>query len=103
MAGIFRRENTSLKQDCKNEGWKHIKMKVGANINDDIRRAQIIREEIGYNIKLMMDANQKWEVNEAIENMNLLAKFDPWWIEEPTSPDDISGHLAITKASRQLR
>lgn len=86
-----------LSKVAKSEGWTHIKMKVGANINDDIRRAEIIREEIGDDIKLMMDANQKWEVSEAIQNMKLLAKFSPWWIEEPTSPDDIAGHLAIAK------
>lgn len=92
-----------LSKIAKKEGWTHLKMKVGANIDDDIRRAQIIREEIGSDIKLMMDANQKWEVNEAITNMKLLAEFDPWWIEEPTSPDDISGHLAITKAIAPIK
>jgi L-alanine-DL-glutamate epimerase and related enzymes of enolase superfamily len=86
-----------LSRQAINKGWTHIKMKVGANIKDDMRRAQIIREEIGDDIKLMMDANQKWGVNEAIQNMKLLAKFNPFWIEEPTSPDDILGHLAITK------
>jgi len=92
-----------LSKVAKSEGWTHIKMKVGANVNDDIRRAEIIREEIGDDIKLMMDANQKWEVNEAIQNMKLLAKFNPWWIEEPTSPDDISGHLAIAKAIAPIK
>ena len=87
-----------LSRQAKSEGWTHLKMKVGANINDDIRRAQIIREEIGSDIKLMMDANQKWDVKEAIQNMEHLSKFNPWWIEEPTSPDDILGHLAIRKA-----
>ena len=87
-----------LSRQAKSEGWTHLKMKVGANINDDIRRAQIIREEIGSDIKLMMDANQKWDVKEAIQNMENLSKFNPWWIEEPTSPDDILGHLAIRKA-----
>ncbi len=84
-----------LSKKARQEGWAHMKMKVGADINEDIRRAAIIREEIGDDIKLMMDANQKWEVGEAIENMKRLAKFKPWWIEEPTSPDDIAGHLAI--------
>jgi len=87
-----------LSQEAKNEGWTHLKMKVGGDIKADIRRAQIIREEIGPDIKLMMDANQKWEVNEAIKNMRHLQKFNPWWIEEPTSPDDILGHLTIAKA-----
>ncbi len=87
-----------LSRQAKNEGWKYLKMKVGGDVNEDVRRASIIREEVGDEIKLMMDANQKWEVNEAIANMKLLAKFNPWWIEEPTSPDDILGHLAIKKA-----
>ena len=79
------------------EGWTHFKQKVGGDINDDLRRAAILREEIGWNRKLMMDANQVWEVDEAIVNMRRLAQFDPWWIEEPTSPDDILGHAAIRR------
>lgn len=85
----------NLARSAKAEGWKYMKMKVGADVQADVRRAEIIREEIGNDLRLMMDANQRWEVNEAIENMKLLARFDPWWIEEPTSPDDILGHLAI--------
>lgn len=87
-----------LSRQAKQEGWTHLKMKVGANITEDIKRAGIIREEIGDGIKLMMDANQNWDVNEAIRNMQQLARFNPWWIEEPTSPDDVLGHLAIRKA-----
>ena len=92
-----------LCQKAEEEGWKSVKMKVGANIKDDMRRAGIIRDEMGYDIKLMMDANQKWEVNEAIINIKKLARFDPWWIEEPTSPDDIMGHAAIAKEVRPIR
>jgi L-fuconate dehydratase len=80
------------------EGWTHFKMKVGANLDDDVRRATLIREEIGWERKLMMDANQVWGVDEAIANMKVLAKFNPWWIEEPTSPDDVLGHARIAKA-----
>ncbi len=80
------------------EGWTNFKMKVGSNVDDDIRRAKIIREEVGYDHKLMMDANQKWGVGEAIDYMSHLAEFKPHWIEEPTSPDDILGHAAIRKA-----
>lgn len=87
-----------LCREAKEEGWKHIKMKVGSNLEEDMRRAAIIREEIGYDIKLMMDANQKWDVPQAIHNMKQLAKYDPWFIEEPTSPDDILGHKAIRDA-----
>ena len=80
------------------EGWAHFKMKVGRDLNDDVRRAAIIREEIGPDCKLMMDANQIWDVDQAIEWMKPLAKFQPWWIEEPTSPDDVLGHAKIAKA-----
>lgn len=77
------------------EGWTHFKQKVGGNLADDMRRASILREEIGWDRKLMMDANQVWDVDETITNMRKLAAFDPWWIEEPTSPDDILGHASI--------
>jgi L-fuconate dehydratase len=87
-----------LCREARAEGWKHIKMKVGSDLQDDIRRATIIREEIGSDMKLMMDANQKWDVDQAIANMKELARFNPWWIEEPTSPDDVLGHAAILKA-----
>ena len=80
------------------DGWTHFKMKVGRDLNDDVRRAAIIREEIGPNRKLMMDANQIWDVDQAIQWMEPLAKFQPWWIEEPTSPDDVLGHAKIAKA-----
>ena len=80
------------------EGWSHFKMKVGRDLEDDIRRAAIIREEIGDERKLMMDANQIWDVDQAIDWMKPLARFDPWWIEEPTSPDDVLGHAKIAKA-----
>ena len=87
-----------LCQEAKASGFKHMKIKVGADLKDDLRRAAIIREEIGDDLKLMMDANQKWDVDEAITNMESLKKFNPWWIEEPTSPDDILGHAKIAKA-----
>ena len=90
-----------LRQLCRQaiaEGWTHFKMKVGANLDDDVRRATLIREEIGWDRKLMMDAHQVWGVDEAIANMKVLAKFNPWWIEEPTSPDDVLGHASIAKA-----
>jgi L-fuconate dehydratase len=79
-------------------GWTHFKMKVGRNLNDDLRRASLIRDEIGWDRKLMMDANQVWEVSEAIRYMKELAQFRPHWIEEPTSPDDVLGHARIARA-----
>ncbi|HJZ50176.1 MAG TPA: L-fuconate dehydratase [Roseiflexaceae bacterium] len=86
-----------LRQAIAN-GWTHIKMKVGVNIDDDVRRAGIIREEIGPDRALMMDANQVWDVGQAIANMVQLAAFNPLWIEEPTSPDDVLGHAAVARA-----
>ena len=79
------------------EGWTHVKMKVGQNVDDDIRRVGIARETIGPDRKLMIDANQIWDVPQAIEWVNKLAQFDLWWIEEPTSPDDVLGHAAIRR------
>jgi L-fuconate dehydratase len=79
-------------------GWRHFKIKVGNDLADDLRRAAIIREEIGPERRLMMDANQRWGVDEAIEWMHELGRHDPWWIEEPTSPDDVLGHAAIARA-----
>ncbi|WP_370647581.1 L-fuconate dehydratase [Rhodohalobacter sp. 614A] len=92
-----------LSREAKEEGFTHLKMKVGSDLQDDMRRAQIIREEIGEDMFLMMDANQKWDVDEAISNMKSLAKFNPWWIEEPTSPDDILGHAKIAKAIAPIK
>lgn len=80
------------------QGWTAFKMKVGRNLEDNMRRAALMREEIGPERLLMMDANQCWDVGEAIEQMNELAAFDPYWIEEPTSPDDALGHAAIARA-----
>ena len=79
-------------------GWTHFKMKVGRDLDDDVRRARLIREEIGNERKLMMDANQVWDVDQAIDWMKELAAFDPHWIEEPTSPDDVLGHAKIARA-----
>ena len=79
-------------------GWTHFKMKVGRDLDDDVRRARLIREEIGPARKLMMDANQVWDVDQAIDWMKELAAFDPHWIEEPTSPDDVLGHAKIARA-----
>jgi L-fuconate dehydratase len=79
-------------------GWNAFKMKVGRNLEDNLRRAELMREEIGPARQLMMDANQCWDVDEAIRQVKALARFDPWWIEEPTSPDDVLGHAAIAKA-----
>ena len=84
-----------LAREAVDAGWTHLKQKVGADIEQDVRRAQILREELGWDRKLMMDANQIWDVDQAVSNMRRLAEFDPWWIEEPTSPDDVLGHAAV--------
>jgi L-fuconate dehydratase len=94
-------DDEKLRRLCREAvqaGWTHFKMKVGTNIEDDVRRAALIREEIGPERKLMMDANQVWDVDESVENMQRLKEFDPWWIEEPTSPDDVLGHARIARA-----
>jgi L-fuconate dehydratase len=80
------------------EGWTHFKLKVGGELQEDVRRAAMVRGEIGPRNHLMMDANQKWDVPEAIAAMKELARFQPLWIEEPTSPDDVLGHAAIARA-----
>jgi L-fuconate dehydratase len=78
-------------------GWSHFKIKVGADLADDLRRAALVRAEIGPDRRLMLDANQRWDVQEAIAWTRELARFDPWWIEEPTSPDDVLGHATIAR------
>ena len=85
------------------DGWRAMKMKVGGPIDDDVRRARIIRDEIGPDALLMMDANQVWDVDEAIANMARLAAADPYWIEEPTHPDDVLGHARIQQAVAPVR
>jgi L-fuconate dehydratase len=84
------------------DGWTHFKMKVGRDLDEDARRAALIREEIGWERTLMMDANQVWDVPEAVRCMKELARFEPLWIEEPTSPDDVLGHRAIAEAVRPI-
>jgi L-fuconate dehydratase len=80
------------------DGFTHFKVKVGSTPDDDRRRVALVRREIGPGRTLMIDANQKWDVGEAIARVRELAEFNPWWIEEPTNPDDILGHAAIRKA-----
>uniref|UniRef100_A0A8B9M212 Mitochondrial enolase superfamily member 1 n=1 Tax=Astyanax mexicanus TaxID=7994 RepID=A0A8B9M212_ASTMX len=84
------------------EGWTKFKVKVGADLQDDIRRCSLIRKMIGPEKTLMIDANQRWDVAEAITWVTKLAEFCPLWIEEPTCPDDILGHAAISKALAPL-
>ena len=100
-AGWLGYSDAKLRRLCEEavaSGYKHVKLKVGADLDDDIRRCGIAREVLGPDGHLMIDANQVWDVPEAIEWVKALAEFDPLWIEEPTSPDDILGHAAIRKA-----
>lgn len=92
-----------LCREAIEQGWTHFKLKVGVNIENDVRRAQLMRAAIGHECKLMLDANQFWNVDEAISNMRQLASVNPWWIEEPTSPDDVLGHATIARAIAPLR
>lgn len=85
------------------DGFSHFKMKVGGRPDDDIRRARLVRACIGPDRKLMVDANQRWDVNEAIDRIRELAPFDLWWVEEPTSPDDVLGHATIANAIAPVR
>lgn len=88
---------TRLAKEAVADGFKQIKLKVGADLADDVRRLRTAREAVGPDIKIAVDANQRWDVDSAIEWMSHLAPFDIAWIEEPTSPDDILGHAAIAR------
>jgi L-fuconate dehydratase len=85
------------------QGFRQIKLKVGADLADDVRRMTIAREVCGPDIRIAVDANQRWDVDTAVEWMGALAPFDPWWIEEPTSPDDILGHATIARRIAPIR
>jgi L-fuconate dehydratase len=92
-----------LCQQAIEAGFRHIKLKVGASLDDDRRRCAIARQALGAEGNLMLDANQVWDVRQAITWVNALAEFRPLWIEEPTSPDDILGHAAIRAAVAPIR
>ncbi|MEV4616073.1 L-fuconate dehydratase [Kitasatospora sp. NPDC049258] len=88
---------TRLAKQAVADGFTQIKLKVGADLDDDIRRCRAARAAVGPDIRMAIDANQRWNVGEAIEWTNALAEFDPYWIEEPTSPDDVLGHATIRR------
>ena len=89
--------------DLRARGWTHFKIKVGRDLQDDIRRCSLLRREMGPEAHMMIDANQVWDVPQAIEWIRALAEFEPWFVEEPTHPDDILGHRAIAQAVAPLR
>jgi len=99
-AGWLGYDDDKIRRLCRAslaEGWTKFKMKVGRDVEDDLRRGRIVLEEIGADGTLMIDANQVWDVGEAIDYVNALAELRPLWIEEPTSPDDILGHARIRR------
>ncbi|GEC02826.1 l-fuconate dehydratase [Streptomyces spinoverrucosus] len=89
---------TRLATQAVADGFRQIKLKVGADLDDDIRRCRVARAVVGPDVRMAIDANQRWDVDEAIRWTKALTEFDPYWIEEPTSPDDILGHAAIRRA-----
>ncbi|HEY8906530.1 MAG TPA: L-fuconate dehydratase [Rhodoferax sp.] len=105
-AGWLGYDDDKLRRLCKeaiDAGFNHIKLKVGRDKADDIRRLRIAREVLGPDRFLMIDANQVWDVNQAVEWMRDLAFAKPWFIEEPTSPDDIEGHRVIREAVSPIK
>jgi len=85
------------------DGFMHLKLKVGGDLTTDLRRAKIVRQAVGVEPRISLDANQAWGIDQAIEAIQTLAEVDPWWIEEPTSPDDVLGHRRIRDAVAPLR
>ncbi|MEV6384150.1 L-fuconate dehydratase [Streptomyces sp. NPDC051773] len=88
---------TRLAKQAVADGFTQIKLKVGADLDDDIRRMRTARAAVGDSVRIAIDANQRWNIDEAIEWTRALAEYDPYWIEEPTSPDDILGHAAVRR------
>ena len=104
--GWFGFSEEKIRRLCREalaEGWTHFKLKVGGEAEEDLRRGHVVRSEIGWSNRLMLDANQKWGVAEAIERTRSLAALQPWWMEEPTSPDDILGHARIRREVSPIR
>jgi L-fuconate dehydratase len=104
--GWFGFSDEKIRALCKAalvEGWTHFKLKVGGDPQDDLRRGRLMRAEIGWENRLMVDANQKWGVDEAIERTRSLAELEPWWMEEPTNPDDVLGHARIRREVKPTR
>ncbi|MCM8729981.1 L-fuconate dehydratase [Hephaestia sp. GCM10023244] len=92
-----------LCREAVEAGFDHIKLKVGLSLDDDIRRVRLARDVIGPDRKLLIDANQIWEVDQAIAHVNALAFARPWFIEEPTSPDDVAGHRRIREGVAPIK
>ncbi|MEU4522415.1 enolase C-terminal domain-like protein [Amycolatopsis sp. NPDC024027] len=93
----------ALAKEAVEDGFTQIKLKVGADLDEDIRRLRLARDVVGPDVRIAIDANQAWGVGQAIEWLRPLAEFDPYWIEEPTSPDDVLGHAAIRRAVAPIK
>ncbi len=93
----------SLVRAALADGFTHLKLKVGQDIDNDVRRVKLVRELVGPDVHLSVDANQVWEIDQAITDIGRLAPFDLYWVEEPTSPDDILGHATIARAIAPVR
>ena len=87
-----------LSREAVADGFQQIKLKVGSDPDDDVRRLRIARAAVGPNIRIAIDANQRWDRDEAIEWIGKLAQFDLAWVEEPTHPDDVLAHAAIARS-----
>jgi L-fuconate dehydratase len=99
-------DDEKLSRLCKEAieaGFTQIKLKVGADLSDDLRRIRVARDVCGEDIRIAVDANQRWDVQQAIDWVTALAPYRPWWVEEPTSPDDILGHAAIARAIAPIK
>jgi L-fuconate dehydratase len=100
--GWFNYDDERIRENARRslaEGFGALKLKVGsADSARDLRRAAIVREVIGPDRLLMVDANQQWTLPKALTVCRELAKLDPYWIEEPTHPDDVAAHKTIADA-----
>ncbi|MFI7112927.1 L-fuconate dehydratase [Nonomuraea sp. NPDC050227] len=98
-------DDDKLRRLCKealDQGFGQIKLKVGADLDDDLRRFRVAREVCGPDYPIAIDANQRWDVASAIEWVSALSPYRPHWVEEPTSPDDVLGHAAIAEGIRPV-
>jgi L-fuconate dehydratase len=92
-----------LSRQAVADGFDLIKLKVGADLDADVRRMSLARDAVGAGVRIAVDANQRWDVDDAVAWVQALARFDPWWVEEPTSPDDVLGHAAIARRIAPVR
>ncbi|HWO59670.1 MAG TPA: enolase C-terminal domain-like protein [Umezawaea sp.] len=94
---------SALARQAVADGFTMIKLKVGGDLDDDVRRMKLAREVVGADVRIAVDANQRWDVGAAVDWMRELAPYEPYWIEEPTSPDDVLGHQAIARAVAPIK